>query len=89
MIEQFVAGAKGVGRAVRGCGGLLRYLTERLHARTAVEMERERNAHTVAVLPLMKPGMDFFESEPGGRTRVIRTAVQELSQTPAKEIASS
>ncbi|MEU4085036.1 hypothetical protein [Streptomyces aureus] len=89
MIEHIAAGAKAVGRTVRGCGGLMRYLTERLHARTVVQVERERNAHTVAVLPLVKPGMDFFESEPGGRTRVIRTSVRELPQVPVNEITSS
>ncbi|WP_405859810.1 hypothetical protein OG361_34320 [Streptomyces sp. NBC_00090] len=48
------------------------YLTERTKSRTAIELERERNAATVSVLPLLPPGTDFMESEVGGRTRVIR-----------------
>ncbi|WP_331760978.1 hypothetical protein [Streptomyces anulatus] len=53
-------------------GGMWGYLTERTKSRTAIELERERNAATVSVLPLLPPGTDFMESEVGGRTRVIR-----------------
>ncbi|MGW7521139.1 hypothetical protein ACWGJ2_36715 [Streptomyces sp. NPDC054796] len=28
----------------------------------------------MAILPQLKPGTDFYESEPGGRTRLIRMA---------------
>ncbi|MFI1953114.1 hypothetical protein ACH437_14895 [Streptomyces xinghaiensis] len=53
-------------------GGLWGYLTERTKSRTAIELERERNAATANVLPLLQPGTDFMETEKGGRTRVIR-----------------
>ncbi|WP_055529540.1 hypothetical protein [Streptomyces graminilatus] len=60
----------------RGGGGFWAYMTERTKNRTAVELERERNAATANVIPLLAPGTDFMESEDGGRTRVIRTAPQ-------------
>jgi len=58
----------------RGCGGLWGYLASRVHGRTAVELERERNAATAAVIPLLPPGSELLETEPGGRTRMIRMA---------------
>ncbi len=57
-------------------GGFWSYMTERTKSRTAIELERERNAATANVIPLLPPGIDFMESEDGGRTRVIRTAPQ-------------
>nr|WP_145485517.1 MULTISPECIES: hypothetical protein [Streptomyces] len=53
-------------------GGFWSYLAERTRSRTTIELERERNAATINVLPLLRPGTDFLETEEGGRTRVIR-----------------
>jgi hypothetical protein len=55
-------------------GGFWGYMTERTKSRTAIELERERNAATKDVIPMLKPGIDFMETEEGGRTRVIRYA---------------
>ncbi|MEU2485016.1 hypothetical protein ABZ593_10485 [Streptomyces sp. NPDC012617] len=63
-----------IGGVLRRCGGLWTYLTERVKARKEVELERERNSATAAVIPLLPPGTDLFETEPNGRTRVIRMA---------------
>ncbi|MGW9185985.1 hypothetical protein [Streptomyces rubiginosohelvolus] len=63
-----------IGTILRRCGGLWTYLTERVNARKEVELERERNSATAAVIPLLPPGSDLFETEPNGRTRVIRMA---------------
>ncbi|WP_326615137.1 hypothetical protein OG949_40340 (plasmid) [Streptomyces scopuliridis] len=63
-----------IGGILRRCGGLWTYLTERVHARKEVELERERNSATAAVIQLLPPGADLFETEPNGRTRVIRLA---------------
>ncbi|MGW1506998.1 hypothetical protein ACWCQW_52930 [Streptomyces mirabilis] len=62
------------GMTARRCGGMWRFLAERVHARKAIELERARNEATMAILPQLKPGTDFYESEPGGRTRLIRMA---------------
>ncbi|MFJ4623031.1 hypothetical protein [Streptomyces sp. NPDC088812] len=61
-------------RLFRRDGGFWGYMTERTKSRTAIELERERNAATANVIPMLKPGVDFMESEEGGRTRVIRVA---------------
>ncbi|MFI6644580.1 hypothetical protein [Streptomyces sp. NPDC050504] len=55
-------------------GGFWEYMSERTKSRTAIELERERNAATANVIPMLKPGVDFMESEEGGRTRVIRVS---------------
>lgn len=55
-------------------GGFWGYMTERTKSRTAIELERERNAATTNVIPMLKPGIDFMETEEGGRTRAIRYA---------------
>ncbi|MEU6379246.1 hypothetical protein [Streptomyces sp. NPDC046909] len=57
-----------------GGGGFWEYMTERAKNRTAIELERQRNAATANVIPMLKPGVDFLETEEGGRTRVIRIA---------------
>jgi hypothetical protein len=56
----------------RWCGGLWRCLTVRACGRTQVELERVRNEGTAQVIILLPPGAELFETEPGGRTRVIR-----------------
>ncbi|MFE3687798.1 hypothetical protein ACFXPM_31850 [Streptomyces sp. NPDC059095] len=63
-----------IGGISRRCGGLWTFLTERANARKEIELERERNLATATVIPLLPPGTDLFESEPNGRTRVIRMA---------------
>ncbi|WP_186001655.1 hypothetical protein, partial [Streptomyces sp. IB201691-2A2] len=60
---------------LRRGGGFWGYMTERNKSRAAIELERERNAATANVIPILKPGVDFMESEEGGRTRVIRVAL--------------
>ncbi|MFJ3799918.1 hypothetical protein ACIPSJ_26995 [Streptomyces sp. NPDC090088] len=60
--------------AVRRSGGMWHFLTTRVQARQAVELERVRNEATVVLLSSLQPGIDFYESEPGGRTRLIRVA---------------
>lgn len=66
---------EGVARvAARRCSGVWHYLTARVQGRRAVELERMRNEATMVVLSLLKPGTDFYESEAGGRTRLIRLA---------------
>ncbi|MFG2839914.1 hypothetical protein ACGFYE_33480 [Streptomyces zaomyceticus] len=61
------------------------YLTERVRARTAVELERERNKASVDLVTQVKDGMDFFESEPGGRTRVIRRTSNPVPVEPSRQ----
>jgi hypothetical protein len=56
----------------RGCTGVWGFLTARVCARTAVELERERNAGTRSVLRLLPPGGELVEYERSGRLRVIR-----------------
>lgn len=64
-----------VGRVIRGCGGLWQYLTERVRARTAIELERERNAATANVIPLLPSGAELKEWDTAhGRKREIRIA---------------
>jgi hypothetical protein len=58
-----------------------RFLTARVQARQAVELERVRNEATAAVLSLLEPGTDFYESESGGRTRLIRVASTAVSRS--------
>lgn len=52
--------------------GLWRFLIARDAGRTCLRLERERNAATAVVLSLLPPGGELLESEPGGRTRLIR-----------------
>lgn len=56
----------------RGRVGLWRFLIARDAGRTSLRLEQERNAATAAVLSLLPPGGELLESEPGGRTRLIR-----------------
>ncbi|MFJ2407457.1 hypothetical protein ACIOUE_39915 [Streptomyces xanthochromogenes] len=63
-----------IGGILRRCGSLWTFLTERVNARKEVELERERNLATAMVIPLLPPGTDLLETEPNGRTRVIRMA---------------
>lgn len=58
--------------AAYGCGGLWRFLIARIRGRTAVQLERERNGATRAVIGLLPPGGELLEYEPCGRLRVIR-----------------
>jgi hypothetical protein len=56
----------------RGGGGLWRFLTERVRARTAIELEHERNRATAAALRDLPDGSELLEYEPHGRLRIIR-----------------
>jgi hypothetical protein len=55
-----------------GGGGLWRFLTERVRARTAIELEHERNRATAAALRDLPDGGELLEYEPHGRLRIIR-----------------
>ncbi len=79
------AAVRGALRGIRGLGGAWVYLTERVRARTAVELERERNKASVDLVTQVKDGMDFFESEPGGRTRVIRRTSSPAPLEPSRQ----
>ncbi|MFZ3475630.1 hypothetical protein ACODT3_43940 [Streptomyces sp. 4.24] len=54
--------------------GFWGHMNERVRSRTAIALERERNSATANVIPMLKPGVDFMETEEGGRTRIIRIA---------------
>jgi hypothetical protein len=58
--------------ATRCFGGLWKYLIARTSGRTAIELERERNRATEAVLQLLPAGAEMLEYEHDGRLRVIR-----------------
>ncbi|MEU9341817.1 hypothetical protein AB0D74_11420 [Streptomyces sp. NPDC048278] len=67
------------GRVVRSCGGLWHYLTERVRARTAVELERERNSATANVIMLLPSDAELKEWDtPHGRHREIRMALRPM-----------
>jgi hypothetical protein len=67
-----MVGLLGVGAIARTCSGLWRYLIERVRGRTQVQLEQARSQGTVQVICVLPPGSELWESEPGGRTRVIR-----------------
>jgi hypothetical protein len=69
----------------RRCGGLWKYLIVRAKARTAVELERERNRATAEALRLLPVGCELLEYERDGRLRVIR---KPGSATAASAVAS-
>jgi hypothetical protein len=51
---------------------LWHYLTERVRGRAQVQLEHARNQATAQALLLLPPGGELWETEPGGRTRIIR-----------------
>jgi hypothetical protein len=68
----------------RGCAGLWEFLTARVQARKAVELERERNSGTATALQLLPPGAELLEYERDGRLRVIR--MPDRPAVPPEEI---
>jgi len=62
----------GIIGATRYCSGLWQFLIVRTKGRTAIELERERNRATAAVIQLLPPHSELLEYEPQGRLRVIR-----------------
>jgi hypothetical protein len=60
-------------RLARAWSGWWRYLGERAHGRAQVQLEHARNLGTAQAILLLPPGGELWETEPGGRTRVIRT----------------
>jgi hypothetical protein len=60
-------------RLGRAWSGWWRYLGERAYGRAQVELEHARNLGTAQAILLLPPGSELWETEPGGRTRVIRT----------------
>jgi hypothetical protein len=70
-----------VGAAPR-TDNLWKYLTARMHGRTAVALERERNIATATAIRLLPAGAELLEYEREGRLRVIR-----MTQTAEPRIA--
>jgi len=68
----FLPGVTCLTGITRSCGGLWNFLIVRVRGQTAVELERERNRATAAVITLLPPGAELLENEPGGRLRAIR-----------------
>ena len=62
----------GVGTFTRACSGLWQYLVERVRGRTQAQLEQARNQGTAQVIKLLPLGGELWETEPGGRTRIIR-----------------
>jgi len=62
----------GLKSIARFCSGMWDYLTARVTGRTVVELEKERNRGTVEDIRALPPGAELYESEPNGRTRIIR-----------------
>lgn len=52
-------------------GGLWSHLNVRVQSKTALEIERERNRATAEDIRVLPHGAKLFETEVGGRTRVI------------------
>ena len=52
-------------------GGLWGHLNVRLQSKAALEIERERNRATAEDIRVLPHGAKLFETEVGGRTRVI------------------
>lgn len=57
------------------CRGMWQFLTERARGRHRVELEQARNVGTVQAILLLPPGAELWETEPDGRTRIIRKPV--------------
>jgi hypothetical protein len=62
----------GVSALSRACSGLWQYLAERVRGRTRVQLERARNEATAEAIRLLPSGAELWETEPDGRTRIIR-----------------
>jgi hypothetical protein len=62
----------GVGAIARACSGMWQYLTARVRGRIEVDLEHARNQATAQAILLLPPGGELWETEPGGRTRIIR-----------------
>lgn len=60
-------------RLARTWSGLWRYRGERARGRAQVQLEHARNLGTAQAILLLPPGGELWETEPGGRTRIIRT----------------
>ncbi len=52
--------------------GMWSYLTARVHGRTVIELEKERNRGTAEAIRSVPYGGELIENEPGGRLRIIR-----------------
>jgi hypothetical protein len=57
---------------VHTCGGVWQCLVEHLRGRTQVRLEQARNQATAQAITLLPPGAELWETEPDGRTRIIR-----------------
>jgi hypothetical protein len=62
----------GIGALTRACSGFWQYLVERGRGRTQLQLEQVRNQGTAQAICLLPRGSELWETEPGGRTRVIR-----------------
>lgn len=67
----------------RLCGGLWHFLIARSADRTALALERERNAATATILRQLPRGALLLESEHGGRLRVVR--MPDLPAAPVEQ----
>jgi hypothetical protein len=65
--------------------GIWRFLIARICGRTVLELERERNHATAAVIQLLPAGAELLECEPEGRLRVVRIPSQGYSPTAIRD----
>jgi hypothetical protein len=54
------------------CRGVWQFLTERTRGRHRVELEQARNLGTAQAILLLPAGAELWETEPDGRTRIIK-----------------
>jgi hypothetical protein len=65
--------------------GMWQYLAVRTASKTALSLERERNAATAAVVRSLPPGSELLECERGGRMRWIRIPPAECAPGTARK----
>ncbi|GIF23832.1 hypothetical protein BJ973_004443 [Actinoplanes tereljensis] len=54
------------------CRGVWQFLAEHTRGRRRVELEQARNLGTAQAILLLPEGAELWETEPDGRTRIIR-----------------
>jgi hypothetical protein len=64
------------------CRGVWQLLAERARGRHRVELEQARNVGTAQAILLLPAGAELWETEPGGRTRIIRKPLPAVSDRP-------
>ncbi len=60
------------GALAKAYANLWQFLTERVRSRASVELEQVRNEATAQAITLLPDGAELWETEPNGRTRIIR-----------------